>query len=64
MRCPFCGKTFDEQAAQAAQAACRSCAVFGGCRKLKCPHCAYEMPQEPRLVGWLRKKLTGRHDHS
>lgn len=61
MRCPYCGKAFDERAAQAA---CRSCAVFGGCRKLKCPHCQYELPAEPRLVRWLRQKLGTRHDQS
>ena len=52
MRCPFCAKTFESAKAQMA---CRNCAMFGGCRKVKCPHCGYEMPQEPGLIGWLRR---------
>ncbi|MCE5280047.1 MAG: hypothetical protein ABFD92_11850 [Planctomycetaceae bacterium] len=52
MICSFCGKEFDEAAARKS---CGGCSLMGGCRKLKCPHCDYEMPEEPRLVKWLRK---------
>ncbi len=54
MKCSFCDKEFDEAACQSA---CGGCAMFGGCHKVKCPHCGYEMPAEPKLVKWLRKKL-------
>jgi Fe2+ transport system protein FeoA len=33
--------------------------MFGGCRLVRCPHCGAEMPAEPRIVGWLRRRLTG-----
>ena len=54
MKCSFCGKEFDEESARKD---CHTCAVFSGCRKLKCPHCGYEMPREPRLIRWLRKAV-------
>jgi hypothetical protein len=52
--CAFCGKTFDPDSATSA---CRNCASFGGCKKVKCPHCGYDMPAETKLGKWLRKKL-------
>ena len=58
MMCPFCGKAFD---AQASQSACHTCSMLGGCKKVKCPHCGYDMPAETKLVQWLRKKL-GKND--
>lgn len=59
MKCSFCDKVFDEDAAEKD---CQSCSLFGGCKKIKCPHCGYEMPATPRLVKWLRSKFKGRHD--
>ena len=61
MRCDFCGKECDEQAAERA---CRSCAMLGGCRMLKCPHCGYERPRDTRLVRWLRAWREGRCERS
>ncbi len=55
MTCSFCGREFTEQAAQKA---CQSCAMFGGCRKLKCPYCGYETPAESRLLGWLKNRKS------
>ncbi len=57
MKCDFCGSSFDEQSASDG---CRTCAIFGGCKKVKCPHCNYETPVEPGLVKWLRKKVAKR----
>ncbi len=37
---------------------CRSCSLFSGCRKVRCPRCGYEWPREPRFVRWLREHLT------
>ena len=53
MKCAFCGKMFEEESARKA---CGTCAVFGGCKMLKCPYCGYEAPVEPGLVKWLKKK--------
>lgn len=55
MNCGFCRKEFD--AAQAANA-CKGCPM-GGCKLLRCPHCGYEMPPEPKWLRWL----TGRTKH-
>jgi len=52
MKCAFCGCEFDET--QAVRA-CRGCALFGGCEKVKCPRCGYEAPKEPRLVKMVRR---------
>ncbi len=52
MICPFCQKTF---AAREAEKACRNCALFGGCQKVKCPYCGYESPREPDFLATLRK---------
>ena len=59
MKCSFCGREFDEQAAEKA---CSACAVFGGCKMVKCSHCGHESPREPGLIKWLRKWRWKRHD--
>jgi len=55
MRCPFCDREFDEESAESG---CRNCSLFGGCRKVKCPHCGYKSPAEAGLIKWLKKRLT------
>lgn len=52
MKCGFCGREFDEEAAART---CKGCAMFGGCGKVRCPHCSCESPRETRLVKWIRK---------
>jgi len=59
MRCDFCGREFDEGAAEEA---CAACTLFGGCKKVKCPHCGYEMPRETRLVKAIRRWRARSHD--
>ena len=54
MKCAFCNKMFNEESSRKS---CRNCAVFGGCKMVKCPHCGYESPAEPGLVKWLKRKL-------
>jgi adenine-specific DNA methylase len=54
MKCAFCGMEFDEMAARRL---CSSCALFGGCRMVKCPRCGYETPEEPGLIKWIRKRV-------
>ncbi len=51
MKCSFCGFSFDEQTAQKG---CNGCPFQGGCRKIKCPNCGFEMPEEAGLVKLLR----------
>ena len=51
MNCSICDLEFEE--AQAIKA-CSSCAVFGGCQKVRCPRCGYESPRETPLVRWVR----------
>jgi len=52
MICSFCDKEFDEHASEKA---CRQCSLFGGCKKVKCPHCGYESPKQPKSLKWLNK---------
>lgn len=62
MRCPFCGWEFEERDSEEL---CKNCAVFGGCKKVKCPHCGYESPAEPKSVRWIREKFGKKqHDHN
>jgi hypothetical protein len=54
MKCAFCGYEFKlEQAAES----CAACPIARGCHLVRCPRCGYEMPQEARLVTWLRRRL-------
>lgn len=64
MVCGFCAKEFVEDKAQTA---CGACALNGGCRWLRCPHCGYENPEPPRwmhnLMSLLQPVLVrGSHD--
>jgi len=59
--CPFCGYRFKEAERSIT---CARCSLFGvgGCRKVRCPRCEYEMPPAPRLPGlvaklWKKKEL-------
>lgn len=54
MKCVFCLREFDDKQARRA---CKGCLAGGGCHKVKCPYCGYEMPQEPRWIGWLKRRL-------
>jgi len=55
MICSFCGKTFDEESALKQ---CSQCSLFGGCERIKCPHCGYESPREPKSLKWLKEIRT------
>lgn len=68
MTCGMCGRTFT--AADSA-ASCARCSLFGagGCHKVRCPHCGYEMPPPSRLGGLLsrvfgRQGRRHRHRHA
>ena len=61
MNCAFCHREFREEEAVKA---CKNCALFGGCKMVKCPYCGYEAPAEPGLVKWLRRKTERRKEAS
>jgi hypothetical protein len=48
--CSMCNYQFS---AEEGATACSRCALFagGGCHKVRCPRCAYEMPAPARLPG-------------
>ncbi len=60
MTCAYCHTVFDEKTSRLA---CSACVVSEGCRRLRCPECGYEMPEEPafvkRLRAWWGKRLRG-----
>jgi Fe2+ transport system protein FeoA len=51
MTCSFCSLVFDERGARLQ---CAGCGLAGGCRSVRCPRCAYEMPEELGILTWLR----------
>jgi hypothetical protein len=57
MKCGFCGKEFEQAEATTS---CGACPLVRNCGLIRCPHCGYEMPPEPRLFQWLRKASAGR----
>ena len=54
--CSFCGFEFDPNQAETA---CTACPLARGCRLVCCPRCGYQMPPEPKLIGWLRNLRQG-----
>jgi len=57
MKCSLCGSQFEEEDARKE---CRGCSLFGGCRKIRCPHCGYETPREIWPVTFFRRRQAGR----
>lgn len=62
LTCSFCGHRFTE--AERVET-CSRCALFGsgGCHKIRCPQCQYEMAPPARLPGLvtkLVKRLQGK----
>lgn len=52
MKCGFCGLEFN---AIESKQGCGGCALSGGCKKIKCPRCNYEMVPEAGLVKLIKK---------
>lgn len=52
MTCSFCARTF---LTVDAQKTCHTCALWGGCQKVKCPYCGYESPRETNAIHFFRK---------
>lgn len=57
MTCAYCHSEFDENASRLA---CSACVVSEGCRRLRCPECGYETPDEPAFVKRLKSWWKGR----
>jgi hypothetical protein len=53
--CGFCGVPFVEDPGQAA---CQSCPLSRACALMRCPHCGYENPKEPRWLDTLRRWVS------
>ncbi len=51
MKCSLCGYEFREEEGEAA---CKGCPLAGACHMVRCPHCGYDMPVEPRLIKALK----------
>src|SRR5437660_11197929 len=52
VRCSMCAFEFAETSSQGS---CGKCALFSGCRYIRCPRCGYEMPRTPGLVKMVRR---------
>lgn len=54
LTCSFCHHRFTQEESAVS---CGKCSLFGagGCKKLRCPQCGYEMPPPPRLPGVIAK---------
>lgn len=55
--CPMCSLEFDEDDSRVE---CARCALFGGCRKVRCPGCGYEIPETSSLLRWLQERVSRR----
>ena len=55
MKCAVCTCEFDEDDARHA---CSGCVKSGGCVRIKCPRCGYEVPPEPRWIKRLRRFIN------
>lgn len=55
--CAMCGYRYS---AEQSEQSCARCSLVGagGCHKVRCPRCGYEMPPPARLPRLLAKLLT------
>ena len=58
-KCSFCGYGFSNEAAVQS---CGGCALYRTCGKLKCPRCGYEIPKEPGIISWYKKRKGDRQN--
>jgi len=61
LTCGLCGHRF---LASESAGACASCGMAGGCHKVRCPRCGYEMAPParlPRVLKTLLARLKGTH---
>ena len=52
--CSLCGAVFEPD-----ENTCGGCVLNKDCKLVSCPNCGFGVPQESKLVGWLKKK---KHD--
>lgn len=55
MRCSFCGREFDPDAAFLS---CEGCPLTGHCGLLRCPHCGFDNVPEAQAIRLFRRILA------
>jgi hypothetical protein len=58
MKCPLCGREFQESEANTA---CSGCLITRNCHIMKCPNCGYEIPEEPKLIKAFKAWKEGKN---
>ena len=53
--CTLCGAVFEPD-----ENTCGGCALHKDCRLVCCPNCGYGIPEESKLVSWLKRRLEKR----
>lgn len=59
IKCSFCGHSFSEMEGKSG---CSGCPMSKACNKNKCPNCGYEIPKEPALIKFIKKKWGKKDD--
>lgn len=55
IKCSLCGAVFDP-----GENTCGGCVLRRDCRLICCPNCGFGIPEDSKLLKWLRKrKKTG-----
>ena len=50
MKCSLCGAVFEPR-----QNTCGGCTLRKDCRLICCPNCGFEIPEESKLITWLKE---------
>ncbi|RJR13016.1 hypothetical protein C4588_01370 [Candidatus Parcubacteria bacterium] len=53
IKCSFCGHEFNDHDSKSG---CNGCPMSKTCNKSKCPNCGFEMPKEPGLIKFIKRK--------
>ncbi len=51
IKCSLCGAVFEPD-----ENTCGGCIVRKECRLICCPNCGFGIPEDSKIVKWLRKK--------
>lgn len=62
MTCSFCGFEYRRDEAVIACGSCPLNVLKTGCGLLRCPRCAYEMPEEPPIIAGIRNWIRKIHE--
>ncbi len=53
MNCSLCGYQFQEDESVTK---CEGCPFIKGCNLIRCPNCGLEVPAEPKILKFLKKR--------